>query len=78
MKSVKVLGAERCSTCTNLKNQIEKMIEETPLDATVEKITDVAKIISYGVLSTPALVVDEEIKCAGRVPSEKELKDWLS
>ena len=77
MKIIKVLGAEKCSSCTNLKDKIASMIENQGIDATVEKITDIAQIMQYGVMSNPAVVVDEEVKCSGRLPNEKELKQWL-
>ena len=78
MKIIKVLGAEKCSSCTNLKDKVANMIKDQNIDATVEKITDIAQIMQYGVMSNPAVVVDEQVKCSGRLPSDKELKEWLS
>lgn len=77
MKNIKVLGADGCKTCTNLKEKIAKMIESRGIEATVEKVNDIIKIMNYGVMSTPAVVVDEEVKCSGRLPSEKELEEWI-
>lgn len=77
MQHIKVLGAEHCSTCTKLKEKIEKMAQEKGLDAKVEKITDIAEVMKYGVMSTPAVVIDEEVKCAGIIPKDKELEKWL-
>lgn len=75
---IKVLGSERCSTCTNLKDKIEKIATDNGLsNITVEKVTDVAQVMGYGVMSTPGIVIDEDVKCAGRIPTDSELKDWL-
>ena len=49
-------------------------IKETGIDATVEKVQDIEAIMAYGVMSTPALVVDEQVKVMGRVPSAKDIK----
>jgi len=78
MKKILVLGADNCTTCSNLKENIAKMISDKKMQATVEKITDIVQVMKYGVMSMPALVIDEEVKCVGRVPSEAELNDWLS
>ncbi|MCT4552192.1 MAG: thioredoxin family protein [Alphaproteobacteria bacterium] len=77
MKNIKVLGAEMCSSCSNLKDHIEKFVKDNNVEATVEKITDIAVVMSYGVMSAPAVVVDEEVKCFGRSPSDDELKEWI-
>ena len=77
MKLIKVLGADNCSTCTNLKTRIEKLIDEKGVDAKVEKITDIMEIMKYGVMSTPSVVVDEQLRCIGRVPTDQELLEWL-
>ncbi|MBN1324760.1 MAG: thioredoxin family protein [Alphaproteobacteria bacterium] len=77
MKLVKVLGTDNCVNCTNLKNKISQIIDSSNYDAKVEKITNIVDIMGYGVMSVPAVVVDEELKCFGRSPSETELHDWL-
>ena len=76
MKNIKVLGAEHCKTCTNLKTKIEGLISET--DSTVEKITDIAQIMQYGIMSAPSVVINEDVKCTGRTPTDDELKQWLA
>ena len=78
MKNIKVLGSECCSTCTNLKDKIAKMVIEQAIDAKVEKVTDICEVMKYGVMSAPAVVIDEKVKCAGRTPTDKELNEWLS
>ncbi|MCP4395300.1 MAG: thioredoxin family protein [Alphaproteobacteria bacterium] len=78
MKNIKVLGSENCSTCTNLKDKIAKLVEEKGLDVKVEKVTDIVEVMKYGVMSSPAVVIDDDVKCAGRLPNDKELDEWLS
>lgn len=77
MKNIKVLGSERCSTCANLKNKIDELIQEKGMEAKITKVTDLSEIMKYGVMSTPAVVVDDEVKCAGRIPTDQELNQWI-
>ncbi len=73
---IKVLGTG-CAKCNKLEANTRKAIEELGIDATIEHITDMKEIVSYGVLKTPALVVDEKVKIMGRVPSSKDIKEFL-
>lgn len=77
VKSIKVLGSDCCTNCTNLKNKIVKLVNEKSLSIEVEKIIDIVEIMKYGVMSAPAVVIDEKVKCSGRIPSDKELNDWI-
>jgi small redox-active disulfide protein 2 len=69
---IKVLGSG-CANCQKLEGLAAKAVAELSLDAEVVKVTDIQAIMAYGVMSTPALVVDEELKLAGRVPSYDEV-----
>jgi len=75
---IKILGSG-CPYCQLLEEQAKKVVEELGLKDTVrvEHIYDIDKIISYGVMATPAIVIDEEVKAAGRLPSVQEIKAWL-
>ena len=73
---IKVLGSG-CSSCTKLEENTKKAVEALGIDATIEKVTDFKDIMSYGVMKTPALVVDEKVKFMGRVPSPDEIKKHL-
>jgi len=73
---VKVLGTG-CKNCKNLEANAKEAIEELGLDATVEKVEDMKGIMSYGVMRTPALVVNEKVKVMGRVPKVEEIKEIL-
>jgi len=76
--SIKVLGSDKCSVCSKLKEHIENIIGKYNLNASVEKITDIKEIMSYGAISIPAIVINGELKCSGRVPKEKELIEIIS
>ena len=74
---LKVLGSG-CAKCKTLERITREAVEELKLDATIEKIEDIQKIIEYGVMFTPALVVDGVVVLKGRVPRLDELKEILT
>lgn len=73
---IKILGTG-CSNCKKLEENTRKAVELLGIDATIEKVTEIKDIMSYGVMKTPALVVDEKVKIMGRVPSAEEIKKYL-
>jgi small redox-active disulfide protein 2 len=73
---IKVLGTG-CPKCKTLEKLTREIVEQNGLDATVEKVEDIMAIMNYGVISTPALVVDGRVVVKGRVPSADELKRIL-
>jgi small redox-active disulfide protein 2 len=73
---IKVLGPG-CAKCGQAENNVQEAVSELRVEANVEKIQDSLKIASYGVFGTPAVVVDGEVKCVGKVPSKDEVKAWL-
>ena len=76
-KSIKILGTG-CPKCKQTTAVVEDVVKENNIDATIEKVEDIIKIMEYNVLSTPAIVIDEEITIKGRVPSKKEVLELLS
>lgn len=74
--NIKILGSG-CPSCKKLEANTKKAVEQMKLDATIEKVEDMKEIMAYGVMSTPALVVDGDIKFMGRVPSPKEIQTYL-
>ena len=72
-----VLGTG-CAKCNNVYTIAERAIKETGIAATLRKEEDIMNIIGYNVRSTPAVVIDDRVICQGRVPSEKEFKEWLT
>jgi small redox-active disulfide protein 2 len=73
---IKVLGTG-CANCKKLEENTRKAVSELGIDATIEKVTDIKDIMSYGVMKTPALVVDGKVKIMGRVASADEIKKYL-
>ena len=76
MKVVQILGTG-CAKCEKLKKNTEQAIQELGVDAQVEKVTDIMKITSFGVMMTPALAVDGQVKVVGKIPSAEEIKQLL-
>ena len=74
---IKIVGTG-CSNCKNLEKATREAVAELNLDANVMKEEDIVKIMGYGVMRTPALVVDEKVLLYGRVPSVKEIKELLT
>lgn len=77
MKRLQVLGPG-CPKCEKLKQHAEAAAAELGIEATVEKVTDIMEITSFGVMMTPALAIDGEVKVVGKVPSTEEIKQMLS
>lgn len=77
---VEILGSSGCSTCESLKQDVERIVEDMGKVDEVEvvKVTGPAEFASYGVISTPALVADGEVKFKGTVPSEEEIREVLT
>ncbi len=74
---IKVLGPG-CANCVNLERVTREAVAELGIDATVEKVTDFAAIVGYGVMRTPGLVVDENVVLSGRVPTARQVKEILA
>jgi small redox-active disulfide protein 2 len=76
MKNIKILGTG-CAKCKQTEAIVRDVIAQLGIDATVEKVEDIQKIMEYNVLTTPVLVIDEQIKVKGRVPLAEEVKTLL-
>ena len=74
---IKVLGPG-CAKCNKTEKLIQEMINETGADARVEKITDMMQIASFGVFATPSVIIDNQVKCSGKVPKKGDIKKWLA
>ena len=73
---IKVLGTG-CAKCKRLEQLTEKTVAELGVEATIEKVEDIYKIMQFGVMSTPGLVIDGKVVSSGRLPKADELKAWL-
>jgi small redox-active disulfide protein 2 len=74
---IQILGAG-CPKCKKLAENAEAAAKELGIDYEIEKVTDISKIMDFGVMMTPALAVDGEVKVAGKVPPVDEIKRMLS
>ena len=73
---IEILGVG-CPKCKKLNELVEEVINELGVSAEIIKVTDINKIIDYGVMITPALVIDGEVKMAGKILSKKEITEWI-
>lgn len=73
---IKILGTG-CANCKNLEKVTIHAVAELKADASVEKVEDIQKIMAYGVMRTPALVINEKVALYGRVPGLPELKEII-
>ena len=74
---IKILGPG-CANCSKLEKQTRKAIDLLGIDADIEKVTDYSQIASYGIMSTPGLVVDEQVVLSGRVAKAEEIARLIS
>lgn len=74
---VEILGTG-CKKCNKLHDLVTDVVKQQGIDAEVVKVEDIGKFADYGVFMTPGLVIDGEVKTAGRVPKEAELREWLA
>ncbi len=77
MKRIQVLGPG-CPKCTQRAHNAQTAVEQLELDGRVEKVTDIVEITAFGVITTPALVIDGEVRVVGKVSSTEEIKQLLS
>jgi small redox-active disulfide protein 2 len=73
---IKVLGPG-CPKCQKTAERVQDVVTASGVDAQVIKITDVLEIARFGVLSTPAVVVDGKVKSSGKIPDEKDVLSWI-
>jgi small redox-active disulfide protein 2 len=77
MLSIKVLGPG-CANCKRVEQIAKKVIFDLAIEADFVKVTDYNEIMSYPILSTPGLVINESVVCSGRIPSQAEVTTWIT
>lgn len=73
---IKVLGPG-CAKCKQAEEIVRQAVAEEGVSANIEKVTDIMKIAGYGVFGTPAVIVDGEVKCVGKIPKKEDIKTWI-
>ena len=76
MKNIKILGSGCCNCKTTYVN-VEKVVKELGIEAEIVKEEDIMEIVKSGVMSTPAVVIDNKVVYAGGIPDENEIKKWF-
>ena len=74
--NIKVLGPG-CSKCKQAEKVVKEAVAEAGIAADIEKVTDVMEIAGFGVLGTPAVVVDGEVKSVGKIPGKGDVLTWI-
>lgn len=75
--NIKVLGPG-CARCHQLEQTVRDVVKELSIDADIEYVKDIKKIMEYPILTTPGLVIDEKLVCSGRVPSKAEVSTFIT
>ncbi|OGO00441.1 MAG: redox-active disulfide protein 2 [Chloroflexi bacterium RBG_13_52_14] len=73
---IKILGTG-CAKCHQLEQTARQVVKDLAVDATIEEVKDIKKIMEYPILTTPGLVVNEELVCSGRIPSKSEVTQFI-
>ena len=73
---IEILGTG-CPKCKILEENARKAVEEMKIKAEIVKVSDIAKIVEYGIMTTPAIVINGEVKSYGKVSTVEEIKKWL-
>jgi len=73
---IKILGTG-CPKCKTLEKITREVVSENQMDANISKVDDIQQIMNYGVMATPALVINEKVAIGGRIPSKEEIKKQL-
>jgi small redox-active disulfide protein 2 len=74
---IKILGTG-CARCQQLEKTTREVVKELGIDAEIEDVKDIKKIMEYPILTTPGLVIDEKLVCSGRVPTKSEVTTFIT
>jgi small redox-active disulfide protein 2 len=73
---IKILGVG-CANCKRVESVARQVVEEMGVGATITEVTDMDKIVSYDIVTTPGLVINEKVVSSGRIPSKAEVSTWV-
>ncbi|MCX6568787.1 MAG: thioredoxin family protein [Candidatus Aminicenantes bacterium] len=73
---IKILGPG-CPKCGEVEKRVKNALAELSIVADVEKVTDIERMMSYGIFATPGLVIDGKVKSSGRIPRVEDVKAWI-
>jgi small redox-active disulfide protein 2 len=73
---IKILGTG-CARCKNLEQKVKEVVGSNNISAEIEKVTEIADIMKYGIMMTPGLVINEVVKSSGTIPSDEQILQWL-
>jgi small redox-active disulfide protein 2 len=74
---IEILGTG-CAKCKKVTDNVNRAVDELGLDIQVEKVEDINRILDYGVMMTPGIVIDGEVKVAGKIPDVNMIKQWIT
>jgi small redox-active disulfide protein 2 len=77
MTVIKILGTG-CKKCQTLETKVKDLVTANGIDAVVEKVTEINKMMDYGIMITPALVINEEVKSTGVIPKDDQILTWIN
>lgn len=73
---IQILGTG-CPKCKKTLELVEKVVKETGANVEIEKVDDIEQIMNFGVMMTPAVAIDGEVKVSGKIPSADDIKKWI-
>ena len=74
--TIKILGSG-CKKCTTLEERVKEVVSNNNIETSVEKVTDLNEMINYGIMMTPALVVNDEVVSVGIIPKDEQILSWI-
>lgn len=77
MITIKILGSG-CKKCQSLETKIRELISSKNINAEVQKVTDINEMLNYGIMMTPGLIINEEVKSVGVIPKDDQLIKWIN
>ena len=77
MLNIKVLGSG-CANCKRVEQIAQRVVQEMGVEAEIIKVTEYPEIMKYNIMSTPGLVINEKLRSAGRIPTDLDVKTWIT